>query len=83
MLAVKFVVALVACCSLGLATSARAASPLTGEMKALDGKPVDLAAYQGKVVLVVDVASGKAVAELNADQPFIPASVAKVPTTGN
>jgi glutathione peroxidase len=57
MLAVKFVVALVACCSLGLATSARAASPLTGEMKALDGKPVDLAAYQGKVVLVVNVAS--------------------------
>jgi D-alanyl-D-alanine carboxypeptidase/D-alanyl-D-alanine-endopeptidase (penicillin-binding protein 4) len=30
---------------------------------------------------VVDVADGSVVAELNADQPFIPASVAKVPTT--
>jgi len=58
MLALKFGVAVVACCSLGLAvSSARAASPLAGEMKAIDGKPVDLAAYQGKVVLVVNVAS--------------------------
>jgi D-alanyl-D-alanine carboxypeptidase/D-alanyl-D-alanine-endopeptidase (penicillin-binding protein 4) len=31
--------------------------------------------------LVVDVADGKVVAELNADQPFMPASVAKIPTT--
>jgi len=30
---------------------------------------------------VVDVADGSVVAELNADQPFMPASVAKVPTT--
>jgi glutathione peroxidase len=58
MFSLKLGVAIVACCSLGLAvTSARAASPLAGEMKALDGKPVDLAAYQGKVVLVVNVAS--------------------------
>ncbi len=31
--------------------------------------------------LVVDVADGQVVAELNADQSFIPASVAKIPTT--
>jgi glutathione peroxidase len=37
--------------------NAHAASPLTGEMPGLDGKPVDLASYQGKVVLVVNVAS--------------------------
>lgn len=36
---------------------AHAASPLTGEMPGLDGKPIDLASYQGKVVLVVNVAS--------------------------
>ena len=37
--------------------NAYAASPLTGEMPGLDGKPIDLASYQGKVVLVVNVAS--------------------------
>lgn len=34
-----------------------AASPLTGQMTGLDGKPVDLGSFQGKVVLVVNVAS--------------------------
>jgi len=47
-----FVVVTMAACG-----SARAASPLTGEMPGLDGKPIDLASYQGKVVLVVNVAS--------------------------
>ena len=37
--------------------NAHAASPLTGKMPGLDGKPIDLASYQGKVVLVVNVAS--------------------------
>ncbi len=32
-------------------------SPLKGTMTSIDGKPVDLAAYKGKVVLVVNVAS--------------------------
>jgi glutathione peroxidase len=40
----------------GLAV-AHGATPLAGEMKGIDGKPVDLAAYKGKVVLVVNVAS--------------------------
>ena len=42
---------------LGLAASARADLPLTGTMKAIDGTDVDLGSYQGKVVLVVNVAS--------------------------
>ncbi|MFO1490157.1 MAG: glutathione peroxidase [Kiritimatiellia bacterium] len=33
------------------------ASPLTGSLPSIDGTPVDLAGYQGKVVLVVNVAS--------------------------
>ncbi|MFM8497176.1 MAG: glutathione peroxidase, partial [Planctomycetia bacterium] len=33
------------------------ATPLAGEVKGIDGKAVDLAAYKGKVVLVVNVAS--------------------------
>lgn len=33
------------------------ASPLTGTMKKIDGTPVDLASYKGKVVLIVNVAS--------------------------
>ncbi len=33
------------------------ASPLTGEVKKIDGTAVDLAKYKGKVVLVVNVAS--------------------------
>ncbi len=32
-------------------------TPLTGKMKGIDGKDVDLAAFKGKVVLVVNVAS--------------------------
>lgn len=40
-----------------VSSSVRAASPLAGEVKSIDGKPVDLAAYKGKVVLVVNVAS--------------------------
>ena len=32
-------------------------SPLTGTMKKIDGKEVDLASYKGKVVLIVNVAS--------------------------
>jgi glutathione peroxidase len=50
-----FAMVVIAC---GLAVGvARAGSPLTGEMKGIDGKPVDLASYKGKVVLVVNVAS--------------------------
>jgi glutathione peroxidase len=40
-----------------VSTPAVAASPLAGEMKTIDGKPVDLASYKGKVVLIVNVAS--------------------------
>jgi len=41
------------------AASARAeqSSPLSGEMKKIDGTAVDLSAYKGKVVLIVNVAS--------------------------
>ncbi|MEX0671552.1 MAG: glutathione peroxidase [Pirellulales bacterium] len=39
------------------ASSAWAESPLTGEVKTIDGKAVDLASYKGKVVLIVNVAS--------------------------
>lgn len=48
------VLALVVGLSVG---AAGAASPLSGSMPGLDGKPVDLATFQGKVVLVVNVAS--------------------------
>jgi glutathione peroxidase len=47
-------------CVAALAVSAAelaAASPLAGEVKAIDGSKVDLASYKGKVVLVVNVAS--------------------------
>ena len=54
----KLVVMIVACAALmSVASSTRAAAPLAGEVKAIDGKPVDLASYKGKVVLVVNVAS--------------------------
>ena len=43
--------------ALGSAVGAEAASPLVGEMKKIDGKPVDLSSYKGKVVLIVNVAS--------------------------
>ena len=42
---------------LGLAASARADLPLAGTMKAIDGTDVDLGSFEGKVVLVVNVAS--------------------------
>ena len=53
------IVALTLCLSFAAAVVARAESstPLTGEVKGIDGKPVDLASYKGKVVLVVNVAS--------------------------
>ncbi|QDU21223.1 glutathione peroxidase [Urbifossiella limnaea] len=35
----------------------KAMTPLTGKMKGIDGKDIDLAALKGKVVLVVNVAS--------------------------
>ncbi len=52
----------VCCCllaagMLALSASSEAASPLNGTMKRIDGKEQDLAAYKGKVVLVVNVAS--------------------------
>jgi glutathione peroxidase len=43
--------------ALGLAAAARADLPLAGTMKSIDGADVDLGSYQGKVVLVVNVAS--------------------------
>lgn len=54
------IVALTLCLAFAaVAVTARAesAAPLAGEMKGLDGKPVDLGSYKGKVVLVVNVAS--------------------------
>ena len=42
---------------LGLAASARADLPLSGTMKSIDGEDVDLGSFEGKVVLVVNVAS--------------------------
>ena len=39
------------------AARAEAGSPLTGEVKKIDGSAVDLSKYNGKVVLVVNVAS--------------------------
>lgn len=35
----------------------KAMTPLTGKMKGLDGKDIDLRQYKGKVVLIVNVAS--------------------------
>jgi glutathione peroxidase len=55
------VVLLAICALCGLATmfadTSRADSPLAGTMKTIDGKDVDLGTYQGKVVLIVNVAS--------------------------
>lgn len=44
-------------CQLAAARFVAAASPLTGTMTAIDGSAVDLASFDGKVVLVVNVAS--------------------------
>jgi glutathione peroxidase len=46
-----------ACALFSGAAAARADSPLAGSMKKIDGTPVDLSAYKGKVVLIVNVAS--------------------------
>ncbi len=55
------VVLLAICALCGLATvfanTSRADLPLSGTMKGIDGNDVDLGAYQGKVVLIVNVAS--------------------------
>jgi glutathione peroxidase len=53
----KLFALLAAVSMLGLATSARADLPLSGTMKSIDGEDVDLGSYEGKVVLVVNVAS--------------------------
>ena len=45
-----------AMCAMAVARADQS-SPLTGEVKKIDGTPVDLAKYKGKVVLVVNVAS--------------------------
>jgi len=41
----------------GMSSLTMAATPLTGEVKKIDGSTVDLADYKGKVVLIVNVAS--------------------------
>jgi glutathione peroxidase len=53
----KLFVLFAAVSMLGLAASARADLPLSGTMKSIDGEDVDLGSYEGKVVLVVNVAS--------------------------
>ena len=54
---VKLFVLFAAVSMLGLAASARADLPLSGTMKSIDGEDVDLGSYEGKVVLIVNVAS--------------------------
>jgi glutathione peroxidase len=54
---VKLLIVVAAVSTFALAASARADLPLTGMMKSIDGTDVDLGSYQGKVVLVVNVAS--------------------------
>ncbi len=53
------VLAVAAAISVGtqLLAAEKAASPLAGEVKAIDGSTVDLAKFKGKVVLIVNVAS--------------------------
>jgi glutathione peroxidase len=53
----KLFVLFAAVSTLALAASVRADLPLSGTMKSIDGADVDLGSYQGKVVLVVNVAS--------------------------
>jgi len=50
-------IAIALCLAVSAFARADQPAPLSGEMKGIDGKPVDLAAYKGKVVLVVNVAS--------------------------
>jgi glutathione peroxidase len=54
---VKLLIVVAAVSTFALAASARADLPLSGTMKSIDGTDVDLGSYQGKVVLVVNVAS--------------------------
>lgn len=54
---VKLLIVVAAISTFALAASARADLPLSGTMKSIDGTDVDLGSYQGKVVLVVNVAS--------------------------
>jgi glutathione peroxidase len=54
---VKLLIVVAAVSTFALAASARADLPLFGTMKSIDGTDVDLGSYQGKVVLVVNVAS--------------------------
>ena len=59
MMAIQYgaTVAVLLACGVAMVSHAEAATPLAGEMKGIDGKPVDLGSYKGKVVLVVNVAS--------------------------
>jgi glutathione peroxidase len=50
-------IAFLCLCATITAAHADQPAPLAGEVKGIDGKPVDLASYKGKVVLVVNVAS--------------------------
>lgn len=50
-------VALLACLAASVTHGAEASSPLDFTMKSINGQPVDLAQYKGKVVLIVNVAS--------------------------
>ena len=54
---VKLLIVVAAVSTFALAASVRADLPLAGTMKSIDGTDVDLGSYQGKVVLVVNVAS--------------------------
>jgi glutathione peroxidase len=44
-------------CAVAVNAHADAGSPLSGEVKKIDGSSVDLSKYKGKVVLIVNVAS--------------------------
>ena len=61
MLSIPLVKSLICCLMLGgmcvLASSGVAATPLTGTVKTINGTDKNLADYQGKVVLIVNVAS--------------------------
>ena len=61
MLSVSLIKVLLSCFVVGgmlaMASPSAAATPLTGTVKAIDGTDKNLADYQGKVVLIVNVAS--------------------------
>ncbi len=54
---IKLLCVLSLVCMGAMAIAATVEGPLSGTMKSIDGKDVDLASYDGKVVLVVNVAS--------------------------